>query len=165
MFRINLFDQGCALLRPFEMVKCDRCSETAAPNCLMEPKLCGKCCWPRCGEGTHSQRHSARGKPGRISKEQRWNSVWRQAHKKTVAIWQNVPLRRHMIESGDTFGSIRYKLMRNLHQTLRDRPGEESRTTIEAAVAMPPREQEELVDSIREDLERTKCRRYRWRRL
>ena len=56
-----------------------------------------------------------------------------------------------MIESGDTFGSIRYKLMKNLHQTLRDRPGEESRTTIEAAVAMPPREQEELVDSLRED--------------
>ena len=31
----------------------------------MEPKLCGKCCWPRCGEGAHSQRHSARGKRGR----------------------------------------------------------------------------------------------------
>ena len=56
-----------------------------------------------------------------------------------------------MQESGDTFSSIRYKLMRNIHQSLRDCPSEESRTTIEAAVAMPPREQEELVDSIRED--------------
>ena len=125
--RLNLFDQGCALLRPFEMVKCDRCSETAAPNCLMEPKQCGKCCWPRCGEGAHSQRHSARGKRGRISKEQRWNNVWRLAHKSAVHMWQNVPLRRFMKESGERFGSIRYQLMRSIHQTLRDCPSDESR--------------------------------------
>ena len=117
----------------------------------MNPKLCGKCCVPRCVDGAHSQRHSARGKKGRISKEQRWNSVWREAHKRTVAVWQSVPLRRHMIQSGDTFGSIRYKLMRHFHQALRECPDAESTTTLEAAVAMPPREQEEIVDSIRED--------------
>ena len=138
----------CALV---EMVSCDRCSETAAPKCLMEPKLCGKCCRPRCGEGIHNVRHSGRGKKGRISKEERWNKVWREAHKKTVHIWKNAPLRRHMLESGDTFGSIRYHLMHDLHQRLRSGPGEGRRTTIEVAVAMPPREQEELVESMMED--------------
>ena len=146
-----LLSQGCALLRPFEMVKCARCSETAASKCLMKQKLCGKCCWPTCGEGAHSQRHSARGKRGRISKEERWNKVWRLATERTKAMWKNVPLRRHMQESGEKFASIRYRLMKSLHQIIRDGDSEQSRSTIEAAVAMPPREQEELIESIKAD--------------
>ena len=116
----------------------------------MEPKLCGKCCQPRCAENAHSQRHSARGRPGRISKEQRWNAVWRRAHRKALEIWKNVPLQRHMKETGSTFGSIRYSLMRKIHDELRGGRADESGIPLEAAVAMPPREQEEMVETIRE---------------
>ena len=58
-----------------------------------------------------------------------------------------------MRESGEKFGSIRYKLLRTIQQTLRDSPSEERLMTIESAVAMPPREQEELVDLIKDNVE------------
>lgn len=118
----------------------------------MEPKLCGKCCRPHCGEGVHNQRHSARGKKGKLSKEERWDKVWKEAHRKTLEIWKSVPMRRHMIVNKATFGSIRYNLMKSIHQSLRNGSGEERSITIEAAVAMPPRETEELLDFIRKDV-------------
>ena len=116
----------------------------------MQPQLCGKCCNPRCAEDAHNQRHSARGKPGRVSKEERWNAVWRRAHRRAMAIFKNVPLRRHMKETRSTFGQIRYSLMRKMHDELRGVPAHEPRIALEAAVAMAPREQEEMVETIRE---------------
>ena len=119
------------MLRPSGEVQCGRCSQTAAHHCIMEPKLCGKCCRPRCAENAHSQRHSARGKRGRISKEGKWKNVWKHAHLQTVQMWQNVPLRRHMTESGTSFGSLRYTMMRTILQTLQKSHGEEKCMTIE----------------------------------
>ena len=57
-----------------------------------------------------------------------------------------------MAQSGKTFGAIRYKLMQHLHEALRNGPGEESTTAIEAAVAMPPRQHDELLEAMRDDL-------------
>ena len=58
-----------------------------------------------------------------------------------------------MIQSGERFGSYRYKLMREIHQTLRDCRTEGSGSSLEAAVAMPPREQEEWVEAFREEFD------------
>ena len=132
------------------MVKCGKCEETAAPGCLMEPKLCGKCCQPHCTEGAHNQRHTARGKKGSQSKEQRWDRFWRAAHANTITFWRNAPMRRYMQQSGATFGYIRYQLLHTLHELLRDEPGTETELCVEAAVAMAPREREELLDSLKD---------------
>ena len=53
-----------------------------------------------------------------------------------------------MQQSRATFGSIRYQLLRTLHELLRDEPGTETDLPVEAAVAVAPREREELFLSL-----------------
>ena len=55
-----------------------------------------------------------------------------------------------MQQSGATFTSIRYQLLRTVHELLRDEPGTETDLFVEAAVAMAPREREEFLDSLRD---------------
>ena len=57
-----------------------------------------------------------------------------------------------MIETGDSFGSIRYKLLRTTLSMLREDESEETELPIEVAVAIPPREHEEMVDSLKQEL-------------
>ena len=57
-----------------------------------------------------------------------------------------------MQQSGATFGSIRYQLLRTLHKLLRDEPGTETDLPVEAAVAVAPREREELFDTLKEQV-------------
>ena len=57
-----------------------------------------------------------------------------------------------MQQSGATFGSIRYQLLRTLHELLRDEPGTETDLPVEAAVAVALREREELLDTLKEQV-------------
>ena len=57
-----------------------------------------------------------------------------------------------MQQSRATFGSIRYQLLRTLHELLRDEPGTETELCVEAAVAMAPREREEFFDILKEQV-------------
>ena len=150
--RLNFSSRAARCCGLFEMIKCSRCAENAPAGCLREPKLCGKCCWPRCGDNIHGQRHKSRGTPGRTSKEEKWQKAWKLAQANVVAMWRNPPLRRYMLETGVTFGSIRYMFMKEILALLRDTLVEDEGTSVAVAVAMPPRERDELVDQLKQEL-------------
>ena len=147
---LNHLAQGCALLRPFGMVKCGNCSEDAPSACLRVPKLSGKCRHPRSGEGKHGDRHSARGKPGRVSRQEKWVKASKFAQKDTQVLWRNAPLRRYVLSCQTTFDSICYKLMHEILNVPRDTQREAEEVPVEVAVVMPPRDLEELVENRRE---------------
>ena len=150
--RLNLSSRAARCCALFEMVKCGRCAEDAPAGCLRTPKLCGKCCRPPCGDNIHGRRHHPRGKRGRVSKEETWRKAWNRAQANVVVMWRNPPLRRYMLETGATFGSIRLMLMREILALIRDRSVEDEETPVAVAVAMPPREREEFVEQLKQEV-------------
>ena len=146
-----------APLRGQMQKRCRQCNETAPTACKLS--LCGRCCKPPCEPGVHSQRHAARGKKGQKTYKEKWNRFWRTAHRGTVQMWKHPPLRQHMEAEDFSFGQVRYwffkTLLQDLHCTAdaadHDTPDAADPGPVDVAACLPPREREELVDTLRQE--------------